>query len=85
MTVTDSTPFADVRTLPEGFSIPDLKWRELLFIGALRKDGNAYVRDPERPLPEFRLPDLFPEGQRFRASREGGRVVLRPEASEARV
>jgi hypothetical protein len=85
VTLPDSSPFADVRTLAEGFSIPDLKWRELLFIGALRKDGDAYVRDPERPLPEFRLPGLFPVGQRFRASREGGRVVLRPEAPEARV
>jgi hypothetical protein len=26
-------PFADVRILPDGFSIPVLKWRELLFVG----------------------------------------------------
>ena len=81
----DASPFADVKLLQDGFSLPDLKWRELLFIGALRRDGDAYVRDPERPLPEFRLPGLFPAGQRFRAAREGGRVVLRPEAPEPRV
>ena len=81
----DASPFADVEPLPDGFSIPDLKWRELLFIGALRRDGDAYVRDPQRPLPEFRLPGLFPVGQRFWAAREGGRVVLRPEVPEARV
>jgi hypothetical protein len=81
----DPSPFADVRTLADGFSIPELKWRELLFIGALRLDGRAYVRDPQRPLPEFCLPGLFSEGRRFLAAREGGRVVLRPEAQEARV
>jgi hypothetical protein len=81
----DSSPFADVQPLADGFSIPDLKWRELLFIGALRRDGDAYVRDPRRPLPEFRVAGLFPEGQRFRAAREGGRVVLRPEVPEAQV
>ena len=81
----DPTPFADVRPLEDGFSLPELKWRELLFIGALRPDGDAYVRDPGRPLPEFHLPGLFPEGRRFRVAREGDRVVLRPEAPEGRV
>ncbi len=81
----DRSPFADVRPLADGFSIPELKWRELLFIGALRADGDAYVRDPERPLPEFQRPGLFPEGQRFRALREGDRVALYPEAPGARV
>ncbi len=85
MTDPDGSPFADVRPLEDGFSIPELKWRELLFIGALRPDGDAFVRDPQRPLPEFRLPGLFPEGQRFRATREGDRMVLRPEVEEARV
>jgi hypothetical protein len=80
VTSPDASPFADVWRLEDGFSIPELKWRELIFIGALRKDGDTYVRDPARPLPEFRLPGLFPEGQRFRAAREGDRVVLRPEA-----
>ena len=81
----DPTPFADVRPLADGFSIPEIKWRELLFIGALRRDGDFYVRDPRRPLPEFRLPGLFPEGQRFLAHKEGGRVALRPEAPGGRV
>jgi hypothetical protein len=72
-------PFADVRLVEGGFSIPELKWRELLFVGALRPDGEAFVRDPARPLPPFRRGCLFPEGVRFRAARAGGRVVLRPE------
>lgn len=70
-------PFADVVLLEDGFSVPELKWRELIFIGALRAEGDAFVRDPVRPLPPFLLPDLFPEGVRFRATREGGRVVVR--------
>ena len=70
-------PFADVRLLPDGLSLPDLKWRELLFIGALRAEGDAYVRDPDRPLPPFVLPDLFPEGVRFRvAGREAFRLRI---------
>lgn len=68
-------PFADVRLLPDGLSLPDLKWRELLFIGALRADGDAYVRDPSRPLPPFVLPDLFPEGVRFRVTGRGAQRV----------
>jgi hypothetical protein len=71
-------PFADVQILPDGLSLPDLKWRELLFIGALRADGDAFVRDPARPLPPFVLSDLFPEGIRFHvAARDGKRVSLR--------
>lgn len=70
-------PFADVRLLPDGFSLPELKWREILFVGSLRPDGDAYVRDPARPLQAFAAGDLFPPGARFRvASREGGRVRL---------
>lgn len=71
-------PFADVRLLEDGFSIPVLKWRELLFIGALRKDGDGFVRDPERPMPPFRQGDLFPAGRRFRAEPRGDRVIVRP-------
>jgi len=71
-------PFADVQLAPpDGLSIPELKWRELLFIGALRPDGDAFVRDPTRPLPAFRIPDLFPEGARFRAQSDGRRVLVR--------
>jgi hypothetical protein len=70
-------PFADILLLDEGFSIPELKWRELVFIGALRADGSAWVRDPSRPLPPFRVPDLFPEGVRFQVGRQGARVIVR--------
>jgi hypothetical protein len=74
-------PFADVIPLADGaFSIPELKWRELLFVRALVPDGELYVRDPGRPLPPFVLGDLFPEGVKFRAAARGGRVELRPEA-----
>jgi hypothetical protein len=72
-------PFADVVPVEGGISLPELKWRELLFVGALRPEGEAFVRDPSRPLPPFRQEDLFPEGERFRAERRGGRVVVRLE------
>jgi hypothetical protein len=71
-------PFADVRILPDGFSIPALKWRELLFVGAIRDEGGIFMRDPARPLPPFRLPNLFPEGVPLHVERKGGRVVIRP-------
>jgi hypothetical protein len=73
----DETPFHDVIVLEDGVSLPDLKWRELLFIGALRQESDAFVRDPQRPLPRFALPDLFPEGVRFSVERSAGRVLLR--------
>lgn len=72
----DDRPFEDVIVTEEGFSIPDLKWRELLFVGALRPDGEGFVRDPARPLPPFRERDLFPAGVRFAVRREGGRAHL---------
>ena len=71
-------PFADVLAVEGGFSIPELKWRELLFVGAMRRDGDGFVRDPARPLPPFRQEGLFPEGVVLRAERAGGRVILRP-------
>ena len=71
-------PFADVRPAPGGFSIPELKWRELLFVGAMRPEGDGFVRDPARPLPPFRQEGLLPEGVVFRARSAGGRIVLRP-------
>lgn len=74
----EQAPFADVRVLEDGsFSIPELKWRELVFIGALRPEGGGFVRDPGRPLPPFRIPDLFPEGVRFEVTRSEGRVSIR--------
>ena len=71
-------PFADVALHDDGFSIPELKWRELVFIGAVRPEGEAFVRDPSRPLPPFERPDLFPEGSCFTAERRGARVLIRP-------
>ena len=73
-------PFADIELLEGGFSIPELKWRELVFVGALRAEGGGWVRDPSRPLPLFRIQDLFPTGVRFRVERRGARVEVRPEA-----
>jgi hypothetical protein len=72
----DERPFEDVRPCAGGFSLPELKWRELLFVGALRPDGELFVRDPTRPLPPFADAGLFPPGARFRAVREGPRVCL---------
>ena len=72
----DQKPFEDVVVTADGFSLPELKWRELLFIGAMRKDGEAFVRDPERFLPPFARGDLLPEGVRFAARSEGTRVRL---------
>jgi len=74
--VHDERPFEDVQPCAGGFSIPELKWRELLFVGALRPDGALFVRDLSRPLPPFAVPDLFPPGLRFRAHGDGPRVRL---------
>lgn len=73
----DERPFEDVEMTGDGFSIPELKWRELVFVGAVRREGETFVRDPSRPLPPFRAGELFPEGQRFEATPMGGRVRLR--------
>ncbi len=73
----EQTPFLDLQPVEGGFSIPELKWRELLFIGALRPDGDAFVRDPSRPLPPFAAEDPFPAGVRFRVSPQGGRMLVR--------
>ena len=72
----DQDPFTDVVFTDRGFSIPELKWRELMFIGVLRPEGELLVRDPTRPLPPFAVPGLFPAGATFRVSREGERVHL---------
>ena len=73
----DQKPFEDVVLTPDGLSLPVLKWRELLFIGALREDGDAFVRDAARPMPPFAAGDLLPVGARFAATPEGRRVRLR--------
>jgi hypothetical protein len=70
-------PFEDVVVTEDGFSIPELKWRELVFIGAVREDGGLFVRDPSRPMPPFRRSGLFPEGERYAVAVERDRVRLR--------
>jgi hypothetical protein len=76
--MTDARPFTDVRVTEGGLSLPELKWRELLFIGALRARGEIFVRDASRPLPPFETSGLFPDDARFAiTAREGGRVHLR--------
>jgi mannose-6-phosphate isomerase-like protein (cupin superfamily) len=72
----NETPFADVRETPDGCSIPELKWRELLFTGALRAEGDLYVRDPARPMAPFARDDPFPADARFRVRRAGDRVEV---------
>jgi hypothetical protein len=75
----EQEPFADVTPVEGGFSLPELKWRELVFIRALVPAGDLFVRAPARPLPPFRQPELFPPGVRFRVQRRAGRVEVRPE------
>ena len=75
--VESQDPFADVVQVEGGFSIPELKWRVLVFIRALVPEGDFFVRDPARTLPPFQQPDLFPEGVRFRVERVAGRVEIR--------
>jgi hypothetical protein len=70
-------PFEDVVMTDDGFSIPELKWRELVFIGAVRAEDGLFVRDPARPMPPFRREALFPEGQRYAVAVEGTRIRLR--------
>jgi hypothetical protein len=70
-------PFEDVEMTGDGFSIPALKWRELVFIGAVREEDGLFVRDPARPMPPFRREGLFAEGQRYAVAAEGTRIRLR--------
>jgi hypothetical protein len=67
-----------VRSDPDRFDLPDLKFRELVFIGALRKtrEDGVFERDATRPMPLFREPDLIPEGARFRVERRDGRAFF---------
>jgi hypothetical protein len=69
-------PFIDIVGNDASFTIPRRKWRELLFVGALVREGEHYTRDPERPLPRFRVPDLFPLGALFQVIEDGERVHL---------
>ena len=71
-------PFEDVVDIEGGFSLPSLKWRELVFIGALREERpGVFVRDTAREMPPFRREGLFPEGQRFEVAKDGHRVRLK--------
>jgi hypothetical protein len=70
-------PFEDVVPTDDGFSIPELKWRELVFIGAVREKDGLFVRDPARPMPPFRREDVFVEGERYAVAAEGSRIRLR--------
>lgn len=67
----DESPYQNVVGEGRSFSLPRRKWRELLFVGALVPEGDYFVRNPERPLPPFRDPNLFPEGVRFRVENDG--------------
>lgn len=62
----DERPFENVTREGDAFLLPRRKWRELLFIGALVPRGEHYVRDPSRPMPAFRDPDLIPDEVLFR-------------------
>ena len=77
-----SQVFEDVKKHDGGaLDLPDLKFRELIFIGALRRvdDGadpaKAEVEvDGSRPMPPFREEGLFPPGSRYRVERRNGRA-----------
>jgi hypothetical protein len=58
------------------FTIPKLKWRELVFIRALRPQGDSWLRDPSRFMPAFAAGELLPEGQSFNVVEEGERVRI---------
>ncbi len=66
----DDRPFHDLRRLggAGAFTLPSRKWREIVFVRALRRGSDGlYRRDPDRPLPPMREPELFPVGVAFRA------------------
>jgi hypothetical protein len=76
--------FEDVKKHDGGvLDLPDLKFRELVFIGALRRlDDGAdpakaeVVVDETRPMPPFREEGLLPPRSRFAVVRHGGRARL---------
>ena len=77
--------FEDVKKSDGGvLDLPDLKFRELIFIGALKRldDGSKpeiadVVVDETRPMPPFREEGLFPSGSRFSVERRNGRAYFR--------
>ena len=74
--------FEDVKKHDGGvLDLPDLKFRELIFIGALKRvdDGSDFERaevvvDESRPMPPFREEGLFPPHSRFQVLRRNGRA-----------
>lgn len=74
--------FEDVKKFEGGvLDLPDLKFRELIFIGALRRtDAGAdpekaeVMVDETRPMPPFREEGLFPPRSRFSVLRRAGRA-----------
>ncbi len=63
-------PFHDISGDDSGVLVlPLRKWREILFVGAMRPVEGGYVRDPERPLPPLRTPRALPLGRKFRVER----------------
>ena len=77
-----SQVFEDVKRHDGGvLDLPDLKFRELIFIGALKRvdDGSdpakaEVVVDEMRPMPPFREEGLFPPHSRFSVVRRSGRA-----------
>ncbi len=65
----DEGPYRDLKPVGGGsFHLPARKWREILFVGAMREEGDGlYVRDPARPLPPLRESELFAPERRFSA------------------
>ena len=84
-----TTVFEDVKRHDGGvLDLPDLKFRELIFIGALKRLDDAadpekaeVVVDETRPMPPFREEGLFPPRARFSVVRHAGRArfTRRPE------
>ena len=76
--------FEDVKKHDGGvLDLPDLKFRELIFIGALKRldDGSDPVKaevvvDETRPMPPFREEGLFPAHSRFAVERKNGRAYF---------
>lgn len=80
----DERPFENVTREGSSFLLPRRKWRELVFIGALVPRGELYIRDPSRPMPAFRDPDLIPEGILFRVTpAEGDQVRIERVGTDA--